>query len=239
MPLPSSGQISVSDINTELGRASNTANSNFAGGTTPQSGSLFKLGEAGGVNQTAPHKMSEWYGFSAGSVHLVYQSSITLGSGYPTYSSNTSTWSRTPTTAEGTSCSDEITLTATPNNISNVLFENMIIFSIENENGGVYTSGFDLYFYRNISSNSNTVVSWTTAWLDASDGGIRVGNETGTLIAGQNTNVSGAVSRSINPSTTIRPRTHLIFQTNRWSGGATNSANISISDINTEENCPV
>lgn len=78
MPLPSSGQISVSAINEELGRASNTANSNFAGGTTPQSGSLFKLGEAGCLNQTAPHKMSEWYsypncpdlGFTIGQIYL-------------------------------------------------------------------------------------------------------------------------------------------------------------------------
>lgn len=67
MPLPSSGQISVSDINTELSRTSNTANSNFGGGTTPQAGSLFKLGEAGGVNQTAPHKMSEWHGYPSNS----------------------------------------------------------------------------------------------------------------------------------------------------------------------------
>jgi len=66
MPLPSSGEIKVSEINTELGRASNTANSNFAGGTTPQSGSLFKLGEAGGINQTAPHAMSEWYSYDHG-----------------------------------------------------------------------------------------------------------------------------------------------------------------------------
>ena len=63
MPLPSSGTISISDINTELGRTSNTANSNFAGGTTPQTGSLFKLGETGCINQTASHKMSEWYGY--------------------------------------------------------------------------------------------------------------------------------------------------------------------------------
>jgi hypothetical protein len=114
-----------------------------------------------------------------------------------------------------------------------------MIFSIEDENGGVYTEGFDLYFYRNISSNVNTVVELTTAWLDASDGGIRVGNETGTLIAGQNSNQNSLRDVSINPSTAIRPRTHIIFQTFRWSGGSTNSANISISDINTQENCPV
>ena len=66
MPLPSSGEIKVSQINTELGRTSSTANSNFAGGTTPQAGRLFKLGEAGGVNQTAPHKMSEWYDYGLG-----------------------------------------------------------------------------------------------------------------------------------------------------------------------------
>lgn len=63
MPIPSSGEIKVSQINTELGRTSNTANSNFAGGTTPQTGSLFKLGEVGCINQTSPHKMSEWYGY--------------------------------------------------------------------------------------------------------------------------------------------------------------------------------
>lgn len=237
MPLPSSGQISVSEINTELDRASNTANSNFAGGTTPQSGSLFKLGEAGGINQTAPHKMSEWYGYS-GSVRLVYQSSITKGSGYPTYSSNTNTWSRTSNTAEGTSCTDAIALSATVSNISSVRWTNAMIFSIEDENGEIYTSGFDLYFYRSVGSNSNIVVHFTTAWLDASDGGIREGNETGTLIAGQNQNISGAKSVSINPSTAIRPRTHLIFEAYGYSS-QTNSANISIFDINTKEVCPV
>lgn len=60
MPIPNDGEIRVSQINTELSRSSNTANSNFAGGTTPQTGSLFKLGEADNINQTAPHAMSEW-----------------------------------------------------------------------------------------------------------------------------------------------------------------------------------
>ena len=80
MPLPSSGEIRVSQINTELGRTSNTANSNFAGGTTPQTGSLFKLGEAGCVNQAASHKMSEWYGYPFCSPDLGFiQGSVYLG----------------------------------------------------------------------------------------------------------------------------------------------------------------
>lgn len=65
MPLPSSGEIKVSQVNVELGRAYNAPNTRFANGTTPQTGTLFKLGEAGtGVNQTAPHALSEFYDYS-------------------------------------------------------------------------------------------------------------------------------------------------------------------------------
>jgi len=80
MPLPTSGEIKVSQINTELSRASNTANSNFAGGTTPQTGSLFKLGEAGGVNQTAPHAMSEFYGYGLSPFFSHISGAINIGS---------------------------------------------------------------------------------------------------------------------------------------------------------------
>jgi hypothetical protein len=67
MPIPSSGAISMSMFNTELGRASNTSNSSLAGGTTPAVGSLFWLAnQSGSLNQTAPHAMSEWYGYSTG-----------------------------------------------------------------------------------------------------------------------------------------------------------------------------
>ena len=66
MPIPSSGEIRVSQINTELSRASNAPNTRFANGTIPQTGTLFKLGEAGGVNQTAPHALSEWYNYGLG-----------------------------------------------------------------------------------------------------------------------------------------------------------------------------
>jgi len=65
MPLPSSGEIKVSQVNVELGRASNAPDTRFANGTIPQTGTLFKLGEAGtGVNQTAPHALSEFYDYS-------------------------------------------------------------------------------------------------------------------------------------------------------------------------------
>jgi len=67
MAIPGSGAISMSMFNTELGRASNQANSSLAGGSTPAVGSLFWLAnQSGSLNQTAPHAMSEWYGYSPG-----------------------------------------------------------------------------------------------------------------------------------------------------------------------------
>lgn len=66
MPIPSSGPISMSMFNVELGRAFNTANSSLAGGTIPAVGSLFWLAnQSGSLDQTAPHAMSEWYGYTA------------------------------------------------------------------------------------------------------------------------------------------------------------------------------
>ena len=63
--LPSTGPISMSMINTVLSRASNTANSQLAGGLTPTVGSLFYIGnQLGTINQSAPHAISEWYGYT-------------------------------------------------------------------------------------------------------------------------------------------------------------------------------
>ena len=56
MALPSSGQISMGDINVELGRSRTTANTSLAG-------SLFSLAN-NTVNKTAPHAISEFYGYS-------------------------------------------------------------------------------------------------------------------------------------------------------------------------------
>jgi hypothetical protein len=73
MPIPASGPISMSMFNTELGRTSNTANSSLAGGITPTVGSQFWLGgQSGSLNQSAPHAMSEWYGYTSARVVNLY-----------------------------------------------------------------------------------------------------------------------------------------------------------------------
>jgi hypothetical protein len=63
MALPSSGQISMGDINVELGRTRTTGNTKLAGGSTPISTSLFGLATSS-VNKTAPHKISEFHGYT-------------------------------------------------------------------------------------------------------------------------------------------------------------------------------
>ena len=61
MALPSSGQISVSAIKTELSISG--INTSWAGGSTPVSGSLFGTG-GGALNKVAPHKISEFHGYT-------------------------------------------------------------------------------------------------------------------------------------------------------------------------------
>tara|TARA_R110001592_G_scaffold48540_1_gene152645 strand:+ start:884 stop:1141 length:258 start_codon:yes stop_codon:yes gene_type:complete len=61
MALPSSGQISVSAIKTEL--SITAANNSWAGGATPVSSSLFGSATSA-VNKVAPHKISEFHGYT-------------------------------------------------------------------------------------------------------------------------------------------------------------------------------
>ena len=62
MSLPSSGEIKASQINTEAGRSSSAEAPLSGDSSTPQAGSLVKIYEGAGVNQSAPHSYSEFYG---------------------------------------------------------------------------------------------------------------------------------------------------------------------------------
>ena len=82
MALPSSGEIKASQINTEAGRSSNAEAPLSGSSSTPQAGSLVKIYEGAGVNQSAPHSYSEFYG-KAFSRTLT---SVDWGEGEPIYS---------------------------------------------------------------------------------------------------------------------------------------------------------
>ena len=60
MALPSSGQISFSDIRTELSLSGTVF---MAGSSFPVSSSLFGTASSA-VNKTAPHKISEFHGYT-------------------------------------------------------------------------------------------------------------------------------------------------------------------------------
>ena len=75
MSIPASGPISMSMLNTELGRSLNASNTQLAGGSTPVSPALFYLANQSssvGINQTAPHSISEFYNYTADLDTFVY-----------------------------------------------------------------------------------------------------------------------------------------------------------------------
>lgn len=63
MTLPASGQISIGDINTELGRASNTANTSL---NDAEDGVYATINTASSSrpSSTNPASMSEWYSYN-------------------------------------------------------------------------------------------------------------------------------------------------------------------------------
>jgi len=75
MPLLSSGQIKMSQINSELGRTSTSANSALknlsTGATVSLNGSSTSK-----PNGTAPHSMSEWHGYNHSASSVSYSSRV-------------------------------------------------------------------------------------------------------------------------------------------------------------------
>lgn len=101
MAIPVSGPLSISQFNTELGRTSTQANSQLAGASTPQVGSLVYIaGQLGTLNQVAPFAFSDWYGYTQG------------GGGGTTTTTTTTTTTLAPTTSTTT------TTTTTAGNIT-------------------------------------------------------------------------------------------------------------------------
>lgn len=77
MTLPSSGPISFSNINTELGRSSNTTIS-ITSAATNGYGSI-NTNSSSRPNNSQPHQLSEWYGYNHNAAPPL--TSISLGYG--------------------------------------------------------------------------------------------------------------------------------------------------------------
>ncbi len=84
MSIPASGPISMSMFNTELGRINSLPNTRLAGGEIPENGTIFYLASVSSstpVNQIAPHKMSEFYSYTANLTTLVYTIELQTAAG--------------------------------------------------------------------------------------------------------------------------------------------------------------
>jgi hypothetical protein len=99
MAIPVSGPLSISQFNTELGRTSTQANSQLAGASTPQVGTLVYIaGQLGTLNQVAPFLFSDWYGYTQSGGGTTTTTTTTTTTAAPTTTSTTTT---TTTAAAG------------------------------------------------------------------------------------------------------------------------------------------
>jgi hypothetical protein len=226
MPLPSSGEISVSDINTELGRTSNTANSNFAGGTTPQSGSLFKLGEAGGVNQTAPHKMSEWYNWPSEADFGLYSVAGIIDAEWR--GTGSSNWDG----LGGTSCSNDINLYGSFNETSSTFKSAYFLPRTDFDTPRYkYTNAFTIYYKWTCANNSNMKVDVFVIDNDLNINGLQ------TLVNNNTGSSSSASYNVLADSSYTDGHLYFTFRTRSANGTSGYSGTFNITDMNVVQQC--
>ena len=233
--LPSSGPISMSMINTVLSRASNTANSQLAGGSTPTVGSLFYIGnQSGSINQTAPHAISEWYG---------YTTEAPLAPPLMKYDPYSSSFTGTTVTNLG-SAGTAYNMTA---------FGSIITGSIVGKTGGNYFrindglsgqymsssngpnisgSNFSLSMMVNVKLNGSPIMMINSGSNNYV--GIELTNALGEgLVYGIPTNVDGLLSVPVSGSLTNNSWTHIVYTSERIGSTITGKLYIDNSLVNT------
>lgn len=167
MALPSSGSISMGDINVEMGRSRTFSNTTLAGsGTPPASGSLVASYAA--VNQVSPFAISEFYGKSYGwvvSIQVKKEASTTIPALRIYYKIGVGgSWTLFFNSSVGTTYTSAGDIIVPP---SNVLYLSVQNTSDQNVtfgqgNGGLYTG-----FCGQSSPYSFTVSANSTQYLNA------------------------------------------------------------------------
>ncbi len=233
--LPSTGPISMSMINTVLSRTSNTANSQLAGGSTPTVGSLFYIGnQSGSINQTAPHAISEWYG---------YTTEAPLAPPLMKYDPYSSSFTGTTVTNLGSA--------GTAYNM--IAFGSIITGSIVGKTGGNYFrindgasgqymsssngpnisgSNFSLSIMVNIKVADSPIMMINSGSDDYR--GVELTNTFGNnLVYGIPTNTNGQFSMAVSGSITYNAWRHIVFTSERVGTTITGKLYINNSLVNT------
>lgn len=213
MPVPSSGPLGLrSDIALEVD-----------GSATGTNVSLRALSNTAGF--VTPDAMSEFRGYSSDTIHLIYDSS-----------ESSSLWNFSSSPNEGTSCSDTISVNATVTNVS-ASFDTHIAFEIEDTDGDLYLDAFDVYYAYNVSANTDIELKVQAGYIEDIGGGFtRMTVSQTQTIRNYDQTGSGTGVFSVNALTSSSPRTHVLFSL--IGQDSTNSATISLYDINTRLACP-
>jgi hypothetical protein len=126
MAIPVSGPLSISQFNTELGRTSTEANSQLAGASTPQVGSLVYIaGQLGALNQVAPFSFSDWYGYTQGGTSTTTTTTTLVP---PATSTTTTTTTLAPTTTTTTTTTTTLAPTTTSTTTTTTSIAGQIVY---------------------------------------------------------------------------------------------------------------